>query len=246
MEKAYGKKYWMKEFYKGIDLKANRKFKIDQLHILLTILCCIILWFVLVSETELQQVKEDSIKNQNNLSSESAGSEAQMRRHIEKLNNRIKELESVSARSEQDINDYILRRYSKTPKIVAKEIARMILIKSEEHNVPFIAIVAVMEVESQFNPYAISRLTKDPARGLMQVRPGVWGEILGLKNKTELHDIEIGIDAGTRVLRIYLDETKNDMKKALYKYVGGDTKYGEKVYECMGKFVVYRSFVGMD
>jgi len=169
-----------------------------------------------------------------------------MRRHIEKLNNRIKELESVSARSEQDINDYILRRYSKTPKIVAKEIARMILIKSEEHNVPFIAIVAVMEVESQFNPYAISRLTKDPARGLMQVRPGVWGEILGLKNKTELHDIEIGIDAGTRVLRIYLDETKNDMKKALYKYVGGDTKYGEKVYECMGKFVVYRSFVGMD
>jgi hypothetical protein len=45
------------------------------------------------------------------------------------------------------------------------------------------------------------------------------------------------------VLRIYLDQTDNNMKKALYKYVGGSEVYGKKVYESMGKFVVFRAFV---
>jgi len=245
MEKAYGKKYWLKEFYKGIDLKPERKLKLDQLHFLLMILCCLITaatypWIAFI---------EPEVQANVSLKKDLDGSNAQLimaNRHIEKLNNRIKELESVSARSEQDISNYILSNYTKTPSAVAKEIARMVLIKSEEHNVPFIVIVAVIEVESQFNPYAVSQLKKDPARGLMQVRPGIWGKKLDLKKNNDLHDIEIGIDAGTRVLRIYLDETENDMKKALYKYVGGSKEYGKKVYECMGRFVVYRSFVGMN
>ena len=35
------------------------------------------------------------------------------------------------------------------------------------------------------------------------------------------------------------------MKKALYNYVGGDNSYVKKVYESMGKFVMYRSFANM-
>jgi hypothetical protein len=156
--------------------------------------------------------------------------------------NRVKELEAVGNKARDDIKAFILKYHKIVPTSVAEEIAATILNKSAEHGVPFVAVLAVMKVESAYNPYAISQLKKDPARGLMQVRFGVWGEKLKLKSKYDLHDIDINIDSGCRILRIYLDETKNDMKKALYKYVGGNAEYAKKVYETMGKFVVFRSF----
>jgi len=161
---------------------------------------------------------------------------------IESLRNHIKELETIASRSQKDITAYILMVNRKTPKVVAQEIAKYVLKESEEHNVPFVATLAIIEVESHFNPYAVSKLKKDPARGLMQVRYNVWHKQLGIEKRNDLHDIEMGIDAGCSVLRIYLDKTENNMKKALYKYVGGSEKYGKKVYESMGKFVVFRAF----
>jgi len=159
-----------------------------------------------------------------------------------KAANRIKELEAVGNKAKDEIKAFILKYRKTVPPTVADQIAVHILDKSAEHGVPFVAVLAVMDVESGYNPYAISQLKKDPARGLMQVRFGVWGEKLGLKSKYDLHDIETNIDSGCRILRIYLDETHNDMKKALYKYVGGSDRYAKEVYETMGKFVVFRSF----
>ena len=114
-----------------------------------------------------------------------------------------------------------------------------IIEKSTEHNVPFVAVIAVTEVESHFNPFAIS---PKGARGPMQVMPEIWVKELNLSSKYDLHDIEIGIDSGVRILRRYLDTTNNDMRKALYKYVGGSYPYIKQVYESMGKFIVFKSF----
>jgi len=134
-----------------------------------------------------------------------------------------------------------LKFYKKVPPVLAREIAKVTLEKSAEHNVSFHIIVAVMEVESNFDPFSVSKLKKDPARGLMQVRYNVWKDTLGMKSAYELHSVTGGIDAGTRVLRTYLDQTKNNLEKTLYKYVGKDKSYVRLVYAKMGKFTAFVS-----
>lgn len=158
-----------------------------------------------------------------------------------KLKNKIKELLTSENKSELHITNYILTNYKKVPPVLAKKIAKVALEKSAEHNVSFHVIVAVMEVESNFNPFSVSKLKKDPARGLMQVRYNVWKETLGMKSAYELHSVSGGIDAGTRVLRKYLDETKNNLDQTLYKYVGKDKIYVRLVYAKMGKFTAFTS-----
>jgi len=99
-----------------------------------------------------------------------------------------------------------------------------------------------MEVESSFNPTYIGPKTKyGKARGLMQVMPKFWVKEFNLKNKYDLHDIQICIDSGTHILKKYLIGKDYNMKQALYKYVNGDNQYVKDVYECMGKFIVYRN-----
>jgi len=156
--------------------------------------------------------------------------------------NRISELEAVRTKSESDISDYILTYFKTVSPIVAEEVAKQILQASGKHDVPFVTLVAITEVESQFNPAARSN---KGARGLMQVMPKYWKEELNLKSKYDLHNIQIGINSGAYVMNKYLGQTNNDMKKALYKYVGGDNTYVKNVYEAMGKFVVFRSFANM-
>lgn len=161
-----------------------------------------------------------------------------------KLKKEIKELSSTDineTKTECKITKYILNNYKKVPPILAKEISRVILEKAAEHNVPYPVIMAVTEVESDFNPFSVSKLKTDPARGLMQVRYNVWKETLGLKSAYDLHSISGGIDAGTRVLRKYLDDTKNDLDKTLYKYVGKDKAYVGLVYAKMGRFTAFIS-----
>ena len=173
---------------------------------------------------------------------------------MSKLQNRVKELEAVEARSQNDIKNYILTYYKTTPPTLAEEIASKILYLSATHGVPFVTVVGMMEVESQFNAYAISNLPKDPARGLMQVRYHTWKKKLGLKSKYDLHDVSMGIESGIRILRWNLNTTKNNMRRALYMYISGVAKtndptvsrYVRNVYEAMGKFVVHRSFAGLD
>ena len=160
-----------------------------------------------------------------------------------KLKKKIKELSStdINETKTECITKYILTYYKKVPPILAKEISRVILEKAAEHNVPYPVIMAVTEVESNFNPFSVSKLKTDPARGLMQVRYNVWKETLGLKSAYDLHSISGGIDAGTRVLRKYLDDTKNDLDKTLYKYVGKNASYVNLVYNKMGKFTAFES-----
>ena len=157
------------------------------------------------------------------------------------LENRLAELKAVRTESQVDIQEYILTYYKTVAPTVAETIAKNILVASAKHDVPFVTVVAVMQVESQFNPAARS---SKGARGLMQVMP-LWMNELNLKSKYDFHNIQIGINSGTYILRKYLDQTKNNMEQALFKYVGGDNLYVKKVYEAMGNFVVYRSFANM-
>jgi hypothetical protein len=155
------------------------------------------------------------------------------------LKEKVKKLKTKKLQEKDNIKNYILTYYKTVAPVIAEEAAIHILEKSAKYNVPFVAVVAVMEVESHYNPFAVSN---KGARGLMQVMYKIWGKELGLSSKYDLHDIETSVDCGVRILREYLDVTDNDMRKALFKYVGGSHPYIKKVYESMGKFIVFKSF----
>jgi soluble lytic murein transglycosylase-like protein len=76
-------------------------------------------------------------------------------------------------------------------------------------------VLAVMEVESRFNRWAVSSAG---AVGLMQVMP-FWPEQLGLRRR-ELLSTEQNIRMGCAILRYYLDVERNDVRRALARYNG--------------------------
>lgn len=93
-------------------------------------------------------------------------------------------------------------------------------------------ILAVIGVESSFNPAAKSQLSKDPARGLMQVRAGVWNI-----PEEELEDIENQIRHGSNILYQYYRKL-GDKQKALHAYNIGITSFlqGQENPEYVDKF----------
>lgn len=78
-------------------------------------------------------------------------------------------------------------------------------------------ILAVVGIESSFNPKAQSKLKRDPAKGLMQVRPGVWG-----LDHAVLADVENQIRIGADILSHYYDKLK-DEDAAIHAYNVGIT-----------------------
>lgn len=89
-------------------------------------------------------------------------------------------------------------------------------------------VLAVMDVESAFNRYAISRVG---ARGLMQIMP-FWLDEIGRPNDN-LFDIDTNVRFGCTILKHYIDIEKGDLFRALGRYNGslGKAKYPNKVYK---------------
>jgi len=80
-------------------------------------------------------------------------------------------------------------------------------------------ILAVIAAESSFDPNAISQLKDDPAVGLMQVRPAVWG-----KEPHSLLDPEEAIKTGAEILAKYYKKL-GDKDAAIEAYNIGITGY---------------------
>ena len=110
-----------------------------------------------------------------------------------------------------------LRRY------LAKRDERIAILRSvycETHRanaapLPPGLVLAVLDVESRFNRWAVSSAG---AVGLMQVMP-FWPEQLGMHER-ELVTIEANIRMGCAILRHYLQAEHNDVRRALGRYNG--------------------------
>ncbi len=76
-------------------------------------------------------------------------------------------------------------------------------------------VLAVMQVESDFNRWAVSA---SGAVGLMQVMP-YWPERLGMQ-RYELVHVSANIRMGCAILRYYLQSTHDDVRLALEEYNG--------------------------
>jgi hypothetical protein len=136
-----------------------------------------------------------------------------------------------------DIYTYIKTRYTRIPKEVASSIADNVMLFSKQYKTSPELLIGMMEVESRFNPMAVSSAD---ARGLMQVMPE-WIPKFNIENVNDLHDIDVGIESGIKVFNIHLGEAKGDVSKALYLYVGKNAEYAKEVYAFVGRFVTYRA-----
>lgn len=91
-----------------------------------------------------------------------------------------------------------------------------------EHRVDPLLVLAVVAVESRFNPVAESALG---AKGLMQVLPRYHQDKLAAHGgDSALLDPIVNIDVGTRILREYL-RRGGDLKAGLKLYSGGDDEF---------------------
>jgi soluble lytic murein transglycosylase-like protein len=76
-------------------------------------------------------------------------------------------------------------------------------------------VLGVIEVESGFRKYAVSRAG---ARGYMQVMP-FWVKLIGQPNHNLFH-LRTNLAYGCAILRMYLDIEKGDYFRALGRYNG--------------------------
>ena len=91
-------------------------------------------------------------------------------------------------------------------------------------------VLAVIEVESNFDRWAISSVG---AQGLMQVMP-FWLKEIGRPDDNLFH-IETNLRMGCTILKYYLDMEGGDLTRALGRYNGslGKWKYPDKVFQAL-------------
>jgi len=89
-------------------------------------------------------------------------------------------------------------------------------------------VLAVIDVESNFDRFAISVAG---ARGLMQIMP-FWLKEIGRPEDNLMH-IDTNLRFGCTILKYYMDMEKGDLNRALGRYNGslGKRKYPNKVLD---------------
>ncbi|MBX2808599.1 MAG: lytic transglycosylase domain-containing protein [Cellvibrionaceae bacterium] len=94
-------------------------------------------------------------------------------------------------------------------------------------------VLAVIQIESAFDPYAVSRVG---AQGMMQVMP-FWKKEIG-RPKDNLIDLQTNLRYGCTILKHYLDREKGKLANALARYNGsyGSYKYAKKVMDAWLEF----------
>lgn len=94
-------------------------------------------------------------------------------------------------------------------------------------------VMSLIEVESGFDPYAVSR---SGAQGLMQVM-SFWKSELG-RIEDNLTDIATNLRYGCAILSYYLEMESGDVEPALARYNGshGQSWYSDRVLTALAKW----------
>lgn len=117
------------------------------------------------------------------------------------------------------ISDKISKKY-KVPQKFAKKVVTL----AQKHADPVFPkaedLIALIGVESNFNPNAVSKLKSDPAVGLTQIRPGVWN----LDKEKLQGDIDHQVATAAEILKNYYSRLGNK-EAALAAYNVGIGSY---------------------
>ena len=105
------------------------------------------------------------------------------------------------------------------------ELLKNVHYEAHRSGLPPELVLAVIDVESNFSQYAISRAG---ARGLMQVMP-FWLKIIG-KPGDSLFRIQTNLRLGCTILKYYLNKEQGNLQAALKRYNGtSERTYAMKV-----------------
>ena len=96
-----------------------------------------------------------------------------------------------------------------------RELLRMIHYEATRYQLDPDLVLALIEVESGFNRFALSYVG---ASGLMQVMP-FWKELIGSEGDS-LFDVQTNLRYGCIILRHYLDLENNNISRGLARYNG--------------------------
>ncbi len=89
--------------------------------------------------------------------------------------------------------------------------------KSRQYDFEPNLVLGIMQVESDFNPNAVSHVG---ACGLMQVNVPVWQKELAI-DVNRIFEVAYNIDLGLQILKQYYIESNGNIKRALHLYNNG-------------------------
>jgi soluble lytic murein transglycosylase-like protein len=126
-----------------------------------------------------------------------------------------------------DAEVWLLDMSSRMERYIPDPDARLALLESihfyaRESDLPPELVLAVIQVESSFDRFAISRVG---AQGLMQVMP-FWKKEIG-RPDDNLTDIHTNLSYGCRILEFYIRQEQGRLATALARYNGS---HGSRVY----------------
>jgi soluble lytic murein transglycosylase-like protein len=146
--------------------------------------------------------------------------DAELRQYLQ---NTVKSSDSFVDRFDAEV--WLVSKHGNMAKFVEDPQHRMELLKrihraATKANLEPEIVLAVIEVESRFDRFAISRVG---AQGMMQVMP-FWKNEIG-RPEDNLTDIDTNLLYGCTILRYYLDKSNGRLMDALARYNGSYGKY---------------------
>lgn len=98
--------------------------------------------------------------------------------------------------------------------------------------VPPQLVLALIQVESKFDPYAVSNAG---AVGLMQIMP-FWLKLIGRTDDSLVH-ARTNLRMGCTILKYYLDKSHGDIREALQRYNGATVgiDYSDRVLKALSR-----------
>lgn len=200
----------------------EKKNKLKRLAILLILLVLIGLTGLIIGLVEFNRNYEKKKDNLNIL----AGELFRLEQKIDLNNQKIKNYDFM----EFKVNAFATR-YS-----LFSQVLDSVYHRSRKYGFEPELILGIVQVESDFDPTAVSY---KGAYGLMQVNLPVWRNALNI-DENHIFDVDYNIDLGLRILKMYFDESKGNMKLALHLYNNGysynNTEYADKVQDAFLAF----------
>jgi soluble lytic murein transglycosylase-like protein len=110
------------------------------------------------------------------------------------------------------------------------QLLTMIHAEATHADVPPQLVLALVQVESKFDPYAVSRAG---AVGLMQIMP-FWLKLIGRPEDSLVHG-QTNLRMGCTILKYYLQKSHGDIREALQRYNGATVgiDYSDQVLKAL-------------
>lgn len=196
-------------------MKKNQKSNVKKIAFLLVGLLLIGLTGLFIGLVDFNREYEKKKENLNILASE------------------VFRLEQTIDHNDQKIKAYDLMEFKvnafSTRYSLFSRILDSVYHKSRKYGFKPDLVLGIVKVESDFDPNAVSF---KGAYGLMQVNLPVWREELSI-DENRIFDVDYNIDLGLRILKLYFDESRGNIKLALHLYNNGykynNTSYADKV-----------------